>query len=274
MPREGTTALGIDAAWTEGNPSGVALVQYTAGRWICHEVASSYQAFCHRLGGSTPAATTHLGSSAILKTCVARTRTTPAVIAIDMPLAIAPIVGRRVADNEVSLRFGHRNCSTHSPNLTRPGIVGRRLQHDLATQGFELVTGYPARAKSVVEVYPHPALLGLTGSPDRLPYKVSRRRRYWPTESDHIRKQRIVQAWTLILRHLGQHIDEIHLPLPLHPEAEATSALKAIEDALDSLVCAWVGIQFLEGRAVPLGDTTAAVWIPSCSMTFAKPHAA
>lgn len=37
--------LGIDAAWTENRPSGVAVVKETAGTWTCVGVAPSYEAF-------------------------------------------------------------------------------------------------------------------------------------------------------------------------------------------------------------------------------------
>jgi len=38
--------------------------------------------------------------------------------------------------------------------------------------------------------------------------------------------------------------------------------LKAYEDALDAIVCAWVAICALEGRAAPFGDDASAIWIP------------
>ena len=37
--------LGIDAAWTAHNPSGVALVQRAAEGWQCLALAPSYEAF-------------------------------------------------------------------------------------------------------------------------------------------------------------------------------------------------------------------------------------
>ena len=37
-----TTVLGIDAAWTAKNPSGVALVSRQGGQWMCRGLAPSY----------------------------------------------------------------------------------------------------------------------------------------------------------------------------------------------------------------------------------------
>ena len=31
---------------------------------------------------------------------------------------------------------------------------------------------------------------------------------------------------------------------------------------LDGLICAWLYIEYLEGRTVGLGDHTAAIWVP------------
>ena len=45
--------------------------------------------------------------------------------------------------------------------------------------------------------------------------------------------------------------------------ATTLSGLKRCEDALDALVCAWVGAEFLAGRTTGLGDDTAAIWCPS-----------
>jgi predicted RNase H-like nuclease len=41
------------------------------------------------------------------------------------------------------------------------------------------------------------------------------------------------------------------------------SSLKSVEDRLDALICAWIGIEHLDGRTVGLGDATAAIWVPA-----------
>ena len=43
---------------------------------------------------------------------------------------------------------------------------------------------------------------------------------------------------------------------------QTARAMKAHEDMLDAVVCAWVGICALEGRAIPFGDAESAIWIP------------
>ncbi|MFZ3083141.1 hypothetical protein [Rhodoferax ferrireducens] len=55
----------------------------------------------------------------------------------------------------------------------------------------------------------------------------------------------------------------IGLPLPLAASVLTLSALKRYEDALDALVCAWVGVCYMQGTAIAHGDDTAAIWCPS-----------
>ena len=39
--------------------------------------------------------------------------------------------------------------------------------------------------------------------------------------------------------------------------------VEEMEDALDAVVCAWVGVCALEGRAKAYGDPDSAIWVPS-----------
>ncbi len=59
---------------------------------------------------------------------------------------------------------------------------------------------------------------------------------------------------------LGQEVQEV-LRKPIRgwlKRAKPESEMKRYEDALDAIVCAWVGIEFLRECAYPLGDETAA----------------
>lgn len=63
---------------------------------------------------------------------------------------------------------------------------------------------------------------------------------------------------------LHEVLGPFELPLPaLHASTELKLAtLKRYEDALDALICCWVGTLYAEGNARPLGDDTAAIWCP------------
>jgi predicted RNase H-like nuclease len=263
------TVLGIDAAWTAGEPSGVALVQGQGAAWRCLAVAPSYDAFVGLARGQ-PVEWTRAafkGSAANVSQLIdASTRiagTTVDIVALDMPVAIIPISARRCADNAISVEFGSRWCSAHTPNSRRPGGLGLDLSTAFAELGYSLLTRTThAPGRCLLEVYPHPALLSLLNRQRRVPYKVSKARRYWPDISVAARIKALLAQFTEIQAALVAYFGDVGLALPSIDGIKHLSSLKRFEDALDALVCAWVGAEHLAGRTVPLGDDTAATWCP------------
>jgi hypothetical protein len=68
---------------------------------------------------------------------------------------------------------------------------------------------------ALVEVYPHPALLALMmNASRRIPYKISRAGRYWPTLSPSDRRRKILHLWRQIHRKLASTISGADLPFP------------------------------------------------------------
>lgn len=261
------TILGIDAAWTAKQPSGVALLVVQRDRLVCKALAPSYRDFLELAGGrpvdwTAPAGGEQPPMREVVLAATSLAAAIPSVVALDLPLARGPILGRRVADSRISQLFGARGCSTHSPGPERPGPISARVRDDLAGLGYQLATadGRKPDELSLLEVYPHTALLALLGADYRLPYKLSRARRYWPEQSPDERRTSLRRECQRILRALRQEIADIDLPLPTHGSGRER---KAAEDALDALVCAWVGARFLAGEAVPHGDEAAAIWTPA-----------
>ena len=250
-----SSVLGIDAAWTSHNPSGVALITRTEGRWTSLRVGASFAEFCGtQLAGV-------LDALAVARNLLGGRR--PDVVAVDMPLALGPIVGRRVADDEISRTFGRNWCSAHSPTVKRPGVVAEALRDAFISEGYVLVTNDSARPPfALLEVYPHPAIVRLMTLDKRLPYKVSRARRYWPNESRSERQSSLQREWRRLYSALSKHVDDIPAVVPADVDGVTGEMLKAAEDRLDALVCAWVGTEWLDERAEALGDANAAVWVP------------
>jgi len=114
----------------------------------------------------------------------------------------------------------------------------------------------------VIEVYPHPALVELTGAAERVPYKVSKVSIYWPLVSPLEQRRRLYSKWKQIISFLECEISDVTAALPQLELSTRGGKLKAHENMLDAIVCAWVGICALEGRAIPYGDDDAAIWIP------------
>ena len=190
-------------------------------------------------------------SCAMLEGCL------PDVVAVDMPLSYAPIVGRREADRAISRTFGAAGASTHSPSRERPGPTGEALYRTLTGAGYRLATtSRSPGSMTLIEVYPHPAILRLMGSPVRLAYKVTRASKYWPTERPDERRRRLRKNMSALWAALRTRI--VDLPRVLSAERLP----KQSEDMLDAAVSGWVGIRYLEGRAEPYGDVDAAIWVP------------
>ena len=261
--------LGIDSAWTETQPSGVALLRGDGGAWQCLGVAPSYRSFVAIARGelvdwSRPVVPSAPDVPRLSEAAAALAGAAVDVVAIDMPLSTKAIEGRRTADHLISRAFGARGCSVHSPSAIRPGRIADDLRRRYLARGYPLATATAIAGMSpaLVEVYPHTALLALLGADYRVPYKIARALKYKNLRelSAAERRTRILAEWTRILEALAGTIQGIELTLPT--DAKSNSALKRYEDALDALICAWVGIEYLAGRARAFGDSAAAIWTP------------
>ena len=268
MP-EGHHILGVDAAWTVGEPTGVAVVSRSAEGWRCEAVAPSYASFRAMAAGdqmdwSIKPAGERPQSSELVGSAAKLVGGPIDVVAVDMPMATKPFSTRRAADNAISQCFGGAWCSAHSPNAERPGPVGQAFSEDLASSHPLVTTQLEMGAvPSLIEVYPHPALLTLLDVQKRAPYKASKTGTYWKGKDLVTRGQLLLEQWHLILDALKVEIDGIDLPIPMVFKPGMTIAgLKRYEDALDALICAWVGIRYLEGRCDAYGDDSAAIWVP------------
>ena len=264
--------LAVDAAWTDTEPSGVALVQSTIHGWSCLGLAPSYLQFDALARGTPvnwltkPAANAPNVNNLLASATLLLNGAPVDVVTIDMPVAMSPIVSRRAADVAISKSFGGRGCSTHTPSATRPGAISNRLRLAFQNAGYPLATAAtpPGNQPALVEVYPHPALLALLKASYRVPYKVARSARYLPKVSVAQQKVNLSTEWANILRSICGVVSGLTLPLPTTGNAPSLSKayMKRYEDTIDALVCAWVGIQYVSRRCQAYGDASAAIWTP------------
>jgi len=272
--------LGIDAAWTATQPSGVALVRSDGTTWRCVAAAPSYDAFIglssgksidwrqSQLKGCKPDANGLLDAARRLAGSEVD------IVAVDMPVSKEKISGRREADRAVSREFGGRKCSTHSPNCDRPGLIGEGLSAGFCKAGFELSTANTEKCdgRHLLEVYPHTALLALLPYyKERVRYKISKASRFWQSGE---RIDQVLRVFAEIYQTLNSAFGCLTFTLPTRRDAVTLTGLKRYEDALDALICAWVGVQFLDGKTVPMGDETSAIWCPRDVVRNSTPTAA
>ena len=260
------SVLGVDAAWTLAQPSGVALASDAGGAWRLVAAAPSYVSFNALAEGEPTIAPSRSGSPLNVPRLLASSEKLYGqpvdLVAIDIPLAHGPITGRRVSDDAVSKAYGARKCGTHSPSAWRPGKVSDDIKAGFDQAGYPLLTT-SITTPGLIEVYPHPALLHLTKATERLPYKLSRIRGYWPATAAAERKALLLKQWTRIVALLDAQIGGVAEALPLPPVDSPGAELKGYEDMLDAVVCAWVAICALRGNAERFGNHHSAIWIPN-----------
>jgi predicted RNase H-like nuclease len=243
--------LGLDCAWGPRNPSGVALAVEEGGRWRIAAASPSYDAFL----GHTPGE--DLASELLVRCSILAPKCEVAVVSADIPLAKTPITGRRTSDQAISKRFASAWCAVHSPSATRPGPVGEAMQQSFQAAGFALATVDDRPRRALLECYPHAGLLRLMNLQRRHPYKVARAASYWPDAPPAERREKLLQS-------LHQVRDALETDLGSLPVGEPDERkLKAYEDTLDAVVCAWVGILWLRQECEPFGDASSAIWVPS-----------
>ncbi|WP_237361679.1 DUF429 domain-containing protein [Rhizobium gallicum] len=184
------------------------------------------------------------------------------VVAIDMPLSLTPIIGRRASDNMISSEYGAKHASTHTPSVTRPGRLSDEFRIGFEVAGYPLTVSQPS-GRALLEVYPHPALIELASASRRLPYKHSKSRKYWPDVTPAARRENLLETWRRIVMLLDDQIQGARDALSLPPSDARGFEMKAFEDTLDAVVCAWVGACVMDVRARAYGDVESAIWVPT-----------
>jgi predicted RNase H-like nuclease len=251
--------LGIDAAWTPANPSGVALITRIDGRTTVVRAKPSFAAFVAVPDDDT-AQSQSVTLADVLRTARRQAKAPLMCVAMDIPLSRRRIHKRRAADSAISTAFGAMKCAAHTPSASRPGAWGRTLQGAAEKAGYQLrVAGDPPglpRTRSLIEVYPHPALLRLCGVPERLKYK----------DKASFTEAERRQAFRAIVDALVREMDDVSADSLIPGKNANRRQWKACEEALDALVCGWIGLEYLSQRAIPYGDGHAAVWVPAAKV--------
>lgn len=159
----------------------------------------------------------------------------PSMVAVDAPTLIPNQRGMRVPDRLAHRYYGryHAGCypanqgSTFAPKVL---AFGQALEDRGFDHAPQIRPRTPGRYQ--IEVFPHPAMVRLFNLKQILKYKKGRL-------AD--RRSELQRLRSLILTHLTEQVPRLqvtHHELPTIPQKGA--ALKAVEDQLDSLVCAFV----------------------------------
>ncbi|MBQ7208245.1 MAG: DUF429 domain-containing protein [Lentisphaeria bacterium] len=244
--------LGVDPAWTWEKPSGIALIEQEGNDWKLEDIAPSFDLFYSDKNIQERFQGKIVGGRFDLKKTLEKSGPVDCIV-VDMPISAKPFFGRRKADNAITEEFGKAWCATHTPTAA------------ISKFGVEFVLkakecGYILNT-NLIETYPHPAILSLIPELDkRLPYKVGKRKRYWPEATPEERRDNLYENLQRLRNALSSHI---RLPEEYNLQKDASfTQLKRFEDTLDALVCAWVGIKFKNGLFRKFGDEFSYIMIP------------
>ncbi len=162
------------------------------------------------------------------------------VVAIDAPLIIANSHSQRECETLVSRRYGSRDASCHTSNLSLyPDAASVRLANELARDGFHHAP-VSGDDRVMLEVYPHAALVELFALEKIIKYKKG-----------------TVEGKRTGLKLLQDRVSEFSradpplLPGPAFQSFIAAGLLnlsgqrlKNYEDALDALICAYLACYY------------------------------
>jgi predicted RNase H-like nuclease len=219
------TFIGIDLAWRGRNPSGGCVLTGDRRRARLVNVDASL--------ASCSAVLTYIDNHAAASTYVA----------IDAPLIIRNETGQRPCETLIGKRYGARHASCHSSNLLLyPNALGVDLASQLISRGYKhaLDGTRTENERVILEVYPHPALLELFGLRTIIKYKntkVAVRR------SGQQEVQRRLSGLSHSIPPL-EPTPELSQYLGVDTNSLRGSDLKANEDGLDAIVCAYIAYYF------------------------------
>jgi predicted RNase H-like nuclease len=211
--------LGLDLAWSERNPSGLAALD-ESGRVL--ELRADLVAFDEILAW------------------VRRHAAATTVLGIDMPTIVPNAAGTRPCERELRTVFQRHQAGPHPANRGRPdfrdGGRARALLDRLAADGFceRLDVGPRTDGRFAFEVFPHPAHVRLFARDSIFRYK-KKAGRTWPE---------VWRGWAeyrAALAGLRDAEPPLHVPesVPMGVALKGR-AYKVWDDSLDALTCAYV----------------------------------
>jgi predicted RNase H-like nuclease len=225
--------IGIDLAWSGKHPTGLAALEYDPYT----EVASLLR---------SPAETIITDDQIIAFVRQTASDDHTAIVAIDAPLAVPNPTSHRAAEARLNKSFYHFHAGAHPANRNRLGgynggeVRGEVIVQRLLELGIQhtpnMIRRHPTR--QVFEVYPHPAMVVL--------FKLDQILKYKRRGDGRIGAFRQYQVYLQGLREATPILnipDDLELLSEKHLE-QLGSKLKAYEDQLDAVFCAYIGLYY------------------------------
>lgn len=215
--------IGIDLAWGARNPTGGAVIRN------------------HQLITATGALTDDAMILAFINAHLQDTE--GAIIAVDAPLCVPNATGARLCDKSLSSEWRRYDAGALPANRTLLAVNGAVRGETLvaklhAAHGFQQVAPIPHRStgRYICEVFPHPAHVALFGLSKTLKYKARSNRTPAARQAAFVTYQAALQALKNAVPPLYTTDDLLQSDL----SRLTGRRLKAYEDTLDAITCAYV----------------------------------
>lgn len=216
QPSEVGVFAGIDLAWGQRARTGLAVVS-TDGALL---------------------ASTSVHTDAEIAEFLAPFTAELATVAVDAPLIVANPTGQRPCERDIGAVFGRYGAGAYPANTSNPHFNPPRAATLAAAFGWSTDPAHAGSpgAPGCIEVYPHPAMVGLFSLPYTLPYKGKKGRDLASLQA----------AYEVLLDSVERHLSELELPRSERWAQLRTIAaspgrkvdLERIEDEVDAIVCA------------------------------------
>lgn len=207
---------GVDLAWGQRARTGLAVVS----------------------AGGALVASTSVHTDAEIADFLAPHADALVTVAVDAPLIVTNPTGQRPCEREIGAVFGRYGAGAYPANTSNPHFNPPRAETLAAGLRWSTDPAHAGRpgAPGCIEVYPHPAMVGLFSLPYTIPYKGKKGRDLGSLQS----------AYEVLLDSMERHLPELELPRSERWAQLRTIAvspgrkvdLERIEDEVDAIVCA------------------------------------
>ena len=227
--------IGIDLAWGEEKPSGVAVLD-TDGH-LRHVSAQ--------------------GNDEAIVASLSPYLDSECLVAIDAPLVVENATGHRPCEAELNRDFAGFDAGAHPSNTGKREFAGVPRGARLATiLGLDMDPSSDSRRRAI-EVYPHPATVALFRLGRTLKYKHKAGRPLAQLRSELLRLVGLLEG--LRDSALPLHVDDNEEWKALASQVESAarkSDLRRAEDQIDAVVCAYVAMyaEHQPARTTTYGD--------------------
>ncbi len=221
--------VGVDLAWSENNPTGIATVKYENG------------------AGKVVSTKTVVTDEEIVEYVEEEVGTDYGIITVDAPLLVPNETGRRIAEELTGKLFRKYDAGAHPANRKRLSqwtgrVRGEDIVEELEDIGFEHdpYLDEEEKCRKVVEVYPHPSMVVLFELDGILKYKNKPGRDYdflW-REFHKYQKNLIELEDSDPALQIPKKISEKEL------DGVKGKELKNYEDILDAIFSAYIGLYY------------------------------